>query len=162
LWQTVQGLAVANNAKSDTLLREYVLEAQRLTSSQRNLRIATTSTSIDGQNINRGDAVLCLLGEAGRDAQAVQDPFHFKPGRGQDSITFFSMGVHECVGREIAIEFITGLVKLTASLKNLRPAPGNMGLIKAIQVGTEKCYLSDNWSHLTFDPTSMPHALFPL
>jgi hypothetical protein len=164
-------LAADNSSKSQTLLKEYVLEAQRLTSSQRNLRIAKVNTTIDGQTINRGDAVLCLLvrsipaldrissntkrqGEAGRDPNVVEDPLEFKLGRKAQAITHFSMGPHECIGRQIAITFVTGLVKLAAGLKDLRPAPGSMGLMKAIQVGTEKCYLNDSWSHLTFDPTS--------
>ena len=46
------------------------------------------------------------------------------------------------------------MVKLVAGLKDLRPAPGLSGQIKAIQLGTEKCFLNDTWSYLTFDPTS--------
>jgi hypothetical protein len=66
----------------------------------------------------------------------------------------FGAGPHECLGREIAYSYLTGLIKLVGGLKNLRPAPGEMGLLKQIKVGTERCYLSDNWGYLTFDPTS--------
>ena len=66
----------------------------------------------------------------------------------------FSDGIHHCFGREIALTFVCGMVKLVAGLKDLRPAPGLSGQIKAIQLGTEKCFLNDTWSYLMFDPTS--------
>ena len=46
------------------------------------------------------------------------------------------------------------MIKLVAGLKNLRPAPGDMGQLKSVQLGTEKLYLNDSWSYLTTDPTS--------
>lgn len=48
------------------------------------------------------------------------------------------------------------MLKLCAGLKNLRRAPGTMGECKSITMGlaNEKLYLNDNWSYLTFDPTS--------
>jgi cytochrome P450 len=78
----------------------------------------------------------------------------FKPGRPAAAHMSFGYGPHECLGREIAYSFVVGLIKLVAGLRNLRPAPGEMGVLKQIQVGSERCYLSDNWSFLTFDPTS--------
>lgn len=50
--------------------------------------------------------------------------------------------------------FIVGLVKLVAGLKQLRPAPGQMGVVKTIKVGSEKAYLNDSWSYLSFDASS--------
>jgi hypothetical protein len=57
-------------------------------------------------------------------------------------------GKHQCVGVDPAVAFVDGLVKLVAKLKNLRPAPGEMGLVKTIKVGSEKAYLNDSWSYL--------------
>ena len=85
----------------------------------------------------------------------------FKYDRPESDISHFSFGPHACFGREIALSYVTGLIKIIAGLKNLRPAPGTMGLLKWIQVGTERCYLSDNWSYLTFDPTSKFTLLLP-
>lgn len=48
------------------------------------------------------------------------------------------------------------MVKLAAGLKNLRPAPGDMGLLKTVMVGQERLYLSEDWSALTMDATSKP------
>lgn len=50
--------------------------------------------------------------------------------------------------------FVSGLVKLAAGLKNLRPAPGAMGMVKKIQVGAEKIYLNDSWSYFAFNVNS--------
>ena len=54
----------------------------------------------------------------------------------------------------VALAFVTGLVRLVADLKELRPAPGQMGQVKTIRVGTEKAYLNDSWSYLGFDASS--------
>lgn len=70
-------------------------------------------------------------------------------------MTAFSYGQHECVAKDLALAFMTGLVKLAADLKGLRPAPGQMGLVKTIRVGSEKAYLNDSWSYLGFDASSM-------
>lgn len=148
----MQSLAAAND---DQTLRLYVLEAQRLTSAQRNLRIATKATIVEGKNIKPGEAVALLLGVAGRDPQVVRDADQFIPLRKQNGlITSFSFGPHECAGRELATAFIVGMVKLAAGLKDLHPAPGLMGTVKTIQVGTERCYLNDSWSYLSFDASS--------
>ena len=57
----MQSLAAGSTADTDKLLRDYVIEAQRLISTQRNMRIATETTTIDGQKIEKGSAVICLL-----------------------------------------------------------------------------------------------------
>lgn len=66
----------------------------------------------------------------------------------------FGYGPHECLGREIALTTVTILLKVVAGLKNLRPAPGTMGLLKSLFIGNERSYLTSDWSELTFDPTS--------
>jgi linoleate 10R-lipoxygenase len=52
-------------------------------------------------------------------------------------------------------------VKLAADLKQLRPAPGQMGQVKTIRVGTEKAYLNDSWSYLGFDASSKFSLFLP-
>lgn len=46
---------------ADKTLEQYVLEAQRLTSGQRNLRLCVGQTTIDGRTFNPGDVVVCLF-----------------------------------------------------------------------------------------------------
>ncbi|KAK4442291.1 heme peroxidase [Podospora aff. communis PSN243] len=149
IWAEVQTLAQKGD---DTSLSAYVAEAQRLTTSIRNLRIATQPTTVEGKSIEPGNLVLMLLGEAGRSDATTPNAAAFDPHRRPEGITTaFGHGRHKCLGQELAPTFITSLVKLVAGLKNLRPAPGEMGKVKAIQVGSEKMYLNDSWSWLGSD-----------
>ncbi|KAF1994656.1 heme peroxidase [Amniculicola lignicola CBS 123094] len=153
-WQAIQGFAEENTPKADAKIKEYVLEAQRLTSTQRNLRICKQPTTINGQKFAPGDAVVCLLGKACTDKDSIADPAVFKLGRDRDAYMHFGYGAHECLGREISLTLITGLIKVVAGLKNLRRAPGPMGMCKYITVNNDRCYLNDSWSWLTFDPST--------
>ena len=92
--------------------------------------------------------------EAELESLDLSESLKFQPDRPASAIAFFSIGPHECIGRETAISFITGLVKLVAGLKCLRPALGDHGMLKSIRVGIEKAYLNDSWSHLTSGPTN--------
>lgn len=58
--------------------------------------------------------------------------------------------------KDLAVVFVTELIKLVAGLKNLRPAPGEMGKLKSIRLGSDsrEYFLNDTWSHLSFDPSS--------
>ncbi|KAK4210700.1 heme peroxidase [Rhypophila decipiens] len=150
IWAEVQNLAAKND---DAALHAYIVEAMRMTSSQRNVRITTTSATLEGKSVKPGDAVILMLGDAGRNTSEIgSSATKFDPYRQQnDMVTPFSFGKHRCFGRDPAVSFINGMVKLAAGLKNLRPAPGEMGLVKTIRVGTEKAYLNDSWSYLGFD-----------
>ena len=181
-WRRVQELAdKSNSAKNErarrqanTEIYEYVLEAQRLTSSQRNLRICAADTVIKNgdteQVINgvkyapgadipfkRGDTVVCMLGPACMDESVIPKPTEFKPGRSREAYMHFGFGPHECLDKEIALTFIVGMIKICAGLKNLRHTPGATRLCKSIEVNHERLYLNDSWSYLTFDPTSKFH-----
>jgi cytochrome P450 len=151
IWAEVQGLAQKND---DAGLHAYVVEAQRLTSSQRNVRVATQLGELEGKSIQPGNLVVMMLGEAGRNPAEVPNGDKFDPRRKTDAVTAFSYGQHECLAKDVAVAFITGLVKLVADLKKLRPAPGQMGKVKTIRVGSEKAYLNDSWSYLGFDAST--------
>ena len=58
IWSKVQDLAARGDDKT---IRAYVIEAMRLTTSQRDVRIATTSAVVQGQKINPGDAVIIMF-----------------------------------------------------------------------------------------------------
>ncbi|KAH7407996.1 heme peroxidase [Cadophora sp. MPI-SDFR-AT-0126] len=154
LWDKIQDLVASNDPTTDSVLKQYVLEAQRMVSTQRNLRVCASDRTIDGHKFCKGDTVICLLGPACKDADAVPDPKTFKLGRPSNAYIHFGYGVHECLGREIALTYCVSLLKVVASLKNLRPAPGEMGVLKTVTIGAERCYLDDTWTNLTFDPTS--------
>ncbi|KAG9253116.1 linoleate diol synthase, partial [Emericellopsis atlantica] len=151
IWAEVQVLA--KNGAHD-LLHEYVKEAQRLTSTQRNLRVATQPAELEGKSVEPGNIVIMLLGEAGRDPREVSDHAKFNPKRGSDGIRAYGYGQHGCLGKEVSDAFVTGLVQLVADLKQLRPAPGQMGRVKTINLPTGKAYLNDSWSYLAFDAST--------
>ncbi|KAI1312714.1 heme peroxidase [Xylaria venustula] len=148
IWAEVQSLALKGD---DAGLHDYVREAQRLTSSQRNVRIAVAPGELDGKQVQPGSAVVMLLGEAGRNPTEVEDAAAFNPKRKVSDVSSFSFGQHECLAKDLALAFVVGLVRLAADLKQLRPAPGQMGQVRTIRVGTEKAYLNDSWSYLAFD-----------
>jgi sulfite reductase alpha subunit-like flavoprotein len=61
-WEAIQNLASSSNADSaDKQLRKYVLEAQRLTSNQRDIRVCVGETTIDGKTYKPGDLVIALF-----------------------------------------------------------------------------------------------------
>jgi hypothetical protein len=88
------------------------------------------------------------------DPAAVPDPGTFKLDRPATAYIHFGYGPHACLGREIALTFVVAFVRIVAGLKNARPAPGEMGTLKNITIGTERSYLNDSWSFLSADPTS--------
>lgn len=88
------------------------------------------------------------------DESAVKDAHKFQPGRPRTAYMHFGYGPHECLGREVAIAYVTSMIKVCAKLENLRRAPGPMGICKHITIRNERCYLNDSWSYLTFDPTT--------
>lgn len=156
LWADIQSLAADNSASSYKKLRQYVREAQRLTSKQRNIRVCVAETTIDGQTFKPGDAVICSLAGACMDPEAVPEPQKFKLDRPDSAYIHFNVGPHTCLGREIALAFNVSLLKICAGLKNLRPAPGDMGMLKSVEVNQITYYLNDSWSYLAPDPTSKP------
>jgi cytochrome P450 len=58
VWAEVQTLA---QKVDDDAISTYVAEAQRLTTSQRNVRIATQPTTLEGKSIEPGNLVVLLL-----------------------------------------------------------------------------------------------------
>lgn len=168
IWAEVQSLA---HKSDDETLRAYVIEAQRLTTTQRNMRVATKPVELEGRKIQPGNVVVMLLvsysvkmssfhadfhpqGTAARNAAEVPNADKFDHKRAPINIGPFSHGQHGCLGKQIALTFVTGMIKLVADLKDLRPAPGQMGQVKSIKVGSDTAYLNDSWSYLSFDPSS--------
>ena len=91
---------------------------------------------------------------AARNTKEIPDADKFDPNRKQPDVTGFSYGKHECFGKHLSLVFVTGMVKLAAGLKNLRPAPGPLGQVKIINVGFDKIYMNDSWSMFGFNTSS--------
>jgi hypothetical protein len=58
IWAQVQGLAQKGD---DAGLRDYVREAQRLTTTQRNVRVAIAPGKLDGKDVQPGNLVVLML-----------------------------------------------------------------------------------------------------
>lgn len=58
IWSEVQATAQRGD---DVKLHDYVLEAQRLVTTQRNVRVAKRSITLEGQKIQPGDPIVMLL-----------------------------------------------------------------------------------------------------
>lgn len=93
-----------------------------------------------------------LQDAAGKDPEAVPSPDQFSLDRPTPLISSTVFGPHACLGREISTTFVVSLIRICAGLKNLRPAPGDMGALKHIMLGTEMLP-ERQLVILDFDPT---------
>ncbi|KAK3988374.1 heme peroxidase [Cladorrhinum sp. PSN332] len=132
----------------------YVVEAVRITSEYRETRVVKGEKGVEvgGKTVGKGEYVVLKTGDAGRDASAVPEPAKFDINRKKDYLTASTTTGN----KEVAVVFVTELIKLVAGLKNLRPAPGDMGKLKSIRLGSDsrEYFLNDTWSHLSFDPST--------
>jgi linoleate 10R-lipoxygenase len=151
IWSEVQQVALQGDMAK---LQTYVAEAQRLTSPFRIIRYPSTTAQVEGKSVSPNNVVILNIADAGRDPEHVPNADKFDPTRKQPEIGCYSTGQHECFGKHMAVTFLTGLVKLSAGLKNLRRAPGSLGEVKTINVGSEKIYMSDNWSYFGFNTST--------
>ncbi|KAK1977724.1 hypothetical protein LZ30DRAFT_784666 [Colletotrichum cereale] len=104
------GIGATVPAKEDAGLHAYVKEAQRLTSSQRNVRLATAAAEVDGRTVQPGYVVVMFLGKAGGNPKEVANPDKFDVNRRLDPISASSYDQHECPAKGIATTFIVDLV----------------------------------------------------
>ncbi|KAI1159386.1 hypothetical protein F5B18DRAFT_655727 [Nemania serpens] len=138
IWSQVQTFFQQGD---DAGLHAYVREAQRLTTTQRNVCVAVAPGELEGKLIQPGNAIIMMLDEI---RQKSRTQLLSTPKRKISDVPAFSYGQHECLARELALAFIVGLVKLAADLKKLRPAPGQMGQsYLAFDASTWKLHFDD-------------------
>ncbi|TWU70930.1 hypothetical protein ED733_001561 [Metarhizium rileyi] len=151
IWAEVQDVAQEGHVAK---LFTYVAEAQRLTSPFRIIRYPASVVEVEGKSVGPQNVLVLDIADAGRDPAEVPAAKDFDPTRKQPEISWYSTGQHSCFGRHMAGTFLTGLVKLVAGLKNLRSAPGPLGVVKTINLGAEKIYLNDSWSYFAFNTST--------
>ncbi|RMF39220.1 MAG: cytochrome P450 [Alphaproteobacteria bacterium] len=84
-------------------------------------RYALEEVEIYGRRFAIGDKVGLLLGAAGRDPAAYEDPHDFRPGRDGPLHHAFGAGIHFCVGAPLArLELRVALADLFRRLPTLR------------------------------------------
>jgi cytochrome P450 len=85
------------------LTKTFVEEAVRWTSpSVYKRRTATCDTELRGRRIRRGQKVTLWEMSANRDEDAFVDPFRFDVGRDPNDHVGFGLGVHFCLGANLA------------------------------------------------------------
>ena len=86
-----------------TLMKTFVEEAVRWTTpSVYKRRTAASDTEVRGKLIRRGEKVTVWEASANRDEEAFADPFRFDVGRDPNDHVGFGIGVHFCLGANLA------------------------------------------------------------
>ena len=77
--------------------------------------------------------------------------------RDLNSYVTFGEGPHQCLGKDLATLHARTILKVLASMRNLRRSPGDPGNLKSItKPGGFKLYMNPEWSDFTPYPTSKP------
>ncbi|KAG2416425.1 hypothetical protein HFD88_007640 [Aspergillus terreus] len=154
-WEEIQKLVTQpDTPAADRTLRQYVLEANRLTSMECTVRVCARPVTVDGHDFKPGEVIVNHLGLACRDPHNIPDADKFRLDRPASAYIQWGYGAHECLGKEIAITFAVSMIRILAGLKYLRPAPGEMGVLKSVMADGRQAFLNDSWSWLTQDPTT--------
>ncbi|MEV4534065.1 cytochrome P450 [Asanoa sp. NPDC049518] len=87
------------------------------------MRYATVDTEVRGTPIAAGEAVVCWIGSANRDAAVFPDPSRFDPRRRPNKHVAFGVGPHYCVGHTVARATLRILFdELLSRFHDFRPA----------------------------------------
>ncbi|PFH61671.1 hypothetical protein XA68_16681 [Ophiocordyceps unilateralis] len=141
VWAQVRDVARQGD---DGALLACVIEAQRLSSSQCNVRVATQPCELEGQEVQPGNMVMMLLGEAGRNPTEVSNAEAFEPTRQRGQVSSYSYGQHECLLKHLAPVYVAGMVRLVAGLEGCEGA----GEVKTVRVGGQRLFMNDCWSRM--------------
>src|SRR5581483_2847921 len=104
LWAFAQNPAQFERLRADLkLARNAFEEALRLTSPVHTFcRTTAANTAVAGVELEEGSKILCVLGAANLDPQQWENPDSFDIGRRTVGHLAFGVGIHACVGQNIA------------------------------------------------------------
>ncbi|KAL2857902.1 heme peroxidase [Aspergillus pseudoustus] len=156
----INRLAKEDTPEADDLLARYFMEGARLRSSVALPRVASQPTVIEdgGEKIaiKAGEAVLCNLVSACKDASAFPEPDKVKLDRDMSLYAHFGFGAHKCLGVELSMVGLTTMLKVIGRLDNLRRAPGTQGQLKKLSgPGGIPKYMNEDQSDFSSFPTTM-------
>jgi cytochrome P450 len=137
-WPKICALAHDDSDAAFAKLSHYVMEGSRLAGETGVMRRVATTT----HNFPAGDAVFIDLRAASLDPVAFPDPSAVDISRPMESYIHLGVGAHKCLGLPITRVALTAMLKETAKLKNLRPAPGPQGKVHKVDgsIGGEGGY----------------------
>ena len=104
LWAFARNPAQFERLRADPkLARNAFEEALRLTSPVHSFcRTAAANTTVAGIELEEGTKILCVLGAANLDGDQWEDPDAFDIGRRATGHLALGVGIHACVGQNIA------------------------------------------------------------
>ncbi|KAL3487811.1 heme peroxidase [Aspergillus germanicus] len=138
--------------KAENELRRYVLELQRLTTSQKTLRLVRADCTVNGQKFKKDEMVVCDLGAGSRDPAGYPEPEKVKLDRPLQEYMAYAISPHQCIGQSLAVSYLLAVLRGVLKLKNIRPAPGPLGELKKVVIpGVGEKYLTEEWSTLVSD-----------
>lgn len=161
------GAAARAAAQSDdqAAMRKILLEAGRLrpTLAPGQFRICPNGASLDvdgkSHTIAPGSTLLVSTVSAMRDARVWEDPGAFRTdretaaGNWQEPDLLFGYGPHVCIGKELAISQISGVMTELFKRHGVRPAKGTAGTVKFVGI------FPRNWM-LTYDTPSAEQSMY--
>lgn len=158
-WTAIQALAQLETDEAFDKLMHYAMEGIRLNGTFGSYRESTVSTTIDdGERqvpVQPGDKIFCSFVSANRDPERFPDPLKVDPTRPLDTYIHYGIGMHQCLGMNASRVAITAMLKVVASLPNLRRAVGPQGHLKTVpRAGGFYVYLTENHGSYFPFPTS--------
>jgi hypothetical protein len=134
---SINKLAKSTAEGSFDQLKQYVLEAARLSCETAVYRTAAAATTIqDGKDhkitLNPGDKVLLNFRSACLDPVAFPKPTKFDATRPVAKYLHLGIGPHDNLGFETTVVALTAMCKVVLSLDKLAPAKGPQGKIHKV------------------------------
>jgi cytochrome P450 len=108
--------------------RDYLDEFLRLEPPVKMVaRAATRDVILGGQQIRAGEMVAVMIGSANRDQAVFEDADELCLGRRSNPHLSFGLGVHRCIGSNLArLEIVSAVSALLARAQNIRLVPGTV------------------------------------
>ncbi len=101
-------------------------------------RYCPAGGTVAGRSIPAGATVMVSTMSAMRDRRQWSNPTRFDPDRGQDPGLIFGDGVHECIGKYLAMRIIREALLPLFALPGLRVAPGRLGRMQRVGYFTRR------------------------
>jgi len=115
-------------------LKKILLEAGRLNPALApgQWRYARQDTTIGETLVPAGSVLMVATMSALRDRRKYEIPGRFRLDRAQQPDLMFGTGVHECLGKHLAIEQMADIFEILLSQPGLRTAPGRYGRLSSV------------------------------
>ncbi|HKU98624.1 MAG TPA: cytochrome P450 [Vineibacter sp.] len=112
-------------------LKKILLEAGRLNPALApgQWRYARQDATIGGKRIAAGSVLMVATMSALRDRRKYDAPGRFRLDRAEQPDLMFGTGVHECLGKHLAIEQMADIFEILLAQPGLQPAPDAFGRV---------------------------------